>query len=680
MLTKKQASVTRSALRRRVHWQVTVLCAALLSAGSVAPAHAQQAKPQAVTVAMAPAKNSKEAEAALELTRSQQVWVQKGLNALNFDVGAADGIFGPRTRAAIARWQSARGEPPTGYLDAEAAEMLIEVGKGTSPTEAQGDGATPSTTAQSAARETPEAHVETTPPAEPQRLVVVEAALATLKDARSIARRISWEGSRAMLLSVMADAQAGAGDIEGAKRTMSEALSLAQRTGSDWSQGSVLGRIAKAQATAGDVGAARQSITDAMSVAGRIGDFEMRASVLSIIAAAQAAAGDIQGAMATAGRLSNHMHATALGAIAEVQVERGDTEGARRSIARAIPIARRSTDDWMRGVALSGIARAQVAASDIDGARRSVAEGLSVAENLGDAGLRTSMRGFFLEHQTAVGDGQRALSTARQIGQPWALGNVAFGQAAAGDIQGAMSTTRRIGDDFSRAIALIGIAQAQIPADVRQANVAAARANVAAEQAKQAATQTASSGSGATSAASGSASELPGSAGTPLVIRENAYKRCEEARAYFKWELNATAEEVKKRGKTWETRVSHVRQALQGTKFKDQQGCLERVIQDRCPRGGCLGCRVLLDFDNACSYPILWGSCLVEAGPTTLEDVRRTGRSLQNELCDAERTPWIDATEGIPYYKPMWPNKVRRGAGHGCEDDHVFYWAFTCEE
>ena len=152
MLTKKQASVTRSALRRGLHWQMAVLCAVLLSAGSVVPAHAQHANGQAVTVAMAPTKNSKEAEAALELTRSQRVWVQKGLGALRFDVGAADGIFGPRTRAAIARWQSARGEPPTGHLDAEAAEMLIEVGKGASPSEAHADGAKPSTTEQSTGR------------------------------------------------------------------------------------------------------------------------------------------------------------------------------------------------------------------------------------------------------------------------------------------------------------------------------------------------------------------------------------------------------------------------------------------------------------------------------------------------------------------------------------------------
>ena len=230
MERKRQVSFIRSALRHGWHRQATVLCAGLLSAGSVVPAHAQHANWQAVTVAMAPAKNSKEAEAALDLTRSQRVWVQKGLGALKFDVGAADGIFGPRTRAAIARWQSARGDPPTGYLDAEAAEILIEVGKGASPSEAQGDEVKPSTTAQSAAEEAPEAQVEATPPAEPQRLVVVEEALATLKDALSIARRISNDGFRASLLSAIADAQAGAGDIEGARRSMSEAVSAARQT------------------------------------------------------------------------------------------------------------------------------------------------------------------------------------------------------------------------------------------------------------------------------------------------------------------------------------------------------------------------------------------------------------------------------------------------------------------
>ena len=89
-------------------------------------------------------------------------------------------------------------------------------------------------------------------------------------------------------------------------------------------------------------------------------------------------------------------------------------------------------------------------------------------------------------------------------------------------------------------------------------------------------TRTASTGSGAASTAAGAQTGPVGGGAQSAETNESAHKRCEEARAYFKWELNATADEVKKRGRTWEARVSHVRQALQGTKFKDQRGCLER--------------------------------------------------------------------------------------------------------
>ena len=50
--------------------------------------------------------------------------IQQGLNNEGFDAGAPDGLFGPRTRAAIRRWQEARGLPATGYLDGGQAELL----------------------------------------------------------------------------------------------------------------------------------------------------------------------------------------------------------------------------------------------------------------------------------------------------------------------------------------------------------------------------------------------------------------------------------------------------------------------------------------------------------------------------------------------------------------------------
>ena len=56
--------------------------------------------------------------------------IQRGLRVAGFDPGGADGLFGPRTRAAIRGWQSSRGAQATGYLDAAAAAALRSVAAG----------------------------------------------------------------------------------------------------------------------------------------------------------------------------------------------------------------------------------------------------------------------------------------------------------------------------------------------------------------------------------------------------------------------------------------------------------------------------------------------------------------------------------------------------------------------
>ena len=63
-------------------------------------------------------------EATLGLDRPARRVIQQRLLSQGFDPGAPDGLFGPRTRAAIRRWQEARGEPPTGYLTAADIEAL----------------------------------------------------------------------------------------------------------------------------------------------------------------------------------------------------------------------------------------------------------------------------------------------------------------------------------------------------------------------------------------------------------------------------------------------------------------------------------------------------------------------------------------------------------------------------
>ena len=73
---------------------------------------------------------ARSAEAALVLTRAQRVSVQRGLGALGYDVGPADGLFGRRTRAGIEAYQKTKGLGETGYLTAEQSEAAGGAGRG----------------------------------------------------------------------------------------------------------------------------------------------------------------------------------------------------------------------------------------------------------------------------------------------------------------------------------------------------------------------------------------------------------------------------------------------------------------------------------------------------------------------------------------------------------------------
>lgn len=68
--------------------------------------------------------NGSVVEERLDLDRSARQEVQQGLQASGFDPGVADGVFGPRTRAAIRSWQTSQGARATGYLDGAAAVAL----------------------------------------------------------------------------------------------------------------------------------------------------------------------------------------------------------------------------------------------------------------------------------------------------------------------------------------------------------------------------------------------------------------------------------------------------------------------------------------------------------------------------------------------------------------------------
>ena len=66
-------------------------------------------------------------EEALGLSRTQRIAVQQALGRIGYDLGQPDGAFGPMTRKAIAGWQRASRQEPTGYLTAEQAATLTKI-------------------------------------------------------------------------------------------------------------------------------------------------------------------------------------------------------------------------------------------------------------------------------------------------------------------------------------------------------------------------------------------------------------------------------------------------------------------------------------------------------------------------------------------------------------------------
>ena len=51
--------------------------------------------------------------------------IQDKLKRLGYAIGSVDGVFGPRTRSAVAGWQEANGQPVSGYLNEAQRDRLV---------------------------------------------------------------------------------------------------------------------------------------------------------------------------------------------------------------------------------------------------------------------------------------------------------------------------------------------------------------------------------------------------------------------------------------------------------------------------------------------------------------------------------------------------------------------------
>ncbi len=102
--------------------RAVVVLAGVFTVGAVGtPLHGPALGAAVVTAAQ----DAAAAEAALGLDRPTRRLIQQGLGNEGFDPGAPDGLFGPRTRAAIRAWQAARDEPRTGYLAGDQVAALL---------------------------------------------------------------------------------------------------------------------------------------------------------------------------------------------------------------------------------------------------------------------------------------------------------------------------------------------------------------------------------------------------------------------------------------------------------------------------------------------------------------------------------------------------------------------------
>ncbi len=87
-------------------------------------ANADAAREAIAAIEDDPGRMAAEREAALDLDRQRRRQVQSQLTILGHEPQGVDGVFGPNTRSAIARFQRANGYRDTGYLTREQIDTL----------------------------------------------------------------------------------------------------------------------------------------------------------------------------------------------------------------------------------------------------------------------------------------------------------------------------------------------------------------------------------------------------------------------------------------------------------------------------------------------------------------------------------------------------------------------------
>jgi peptidoglycan hydrolase-like protein with peptidoglycan-binding domain len=74
----------------------------------------------------APTGSAASVEAAIGLSRTQRVQIQKQLTSIGYSTGVADGLWGGNTRRAITQWQTANKLTATGYVTLPQVRLIAQ--------------------------------------------------------------------------------------------------------------------------------------------------------------------------------------------------------------------------------------------------------------------------------------------------------------------------------------------------------------------------------------------------------------------------------------------------------------------------------------------------------------------------------------------------------------------------